>query len=140
MWVCKVSNIFLKNNYKKNTGLRTNNAKKILMITYFKSKTKLFSTTYLLSNTTKDLKVMFTRIDIHPQTFIRKCKVNLPTLKFDILRRGKKLRNDPLFSLLRSSHYFVNCQNRTTDFMVLCLVFYTKCSNRKKKNKNFTIF
>ena len=84
---------------------------------------------------------MLTRIDNEqPPTFIRKCKVNLPTLKFDILRRGKKLRNDPLFSLLRSSHYFVNCQNRTTDFMVLCLVFLHKFFQQKKEKQDFYNF
>ena len=119
------------------------------MITCFKSKTKLFSTTYLLSNTTKDLKVMLTRIDNEqPPTFIRKCKVNLPTLKFNILRGQKKLTNSPSFF-----HYLVQVvqiqsislfhqlpYNRTIDFMLFCSVFSHKLFRQKKENQQFYNF
>lgn len=120
-------------------------------ITCFKSKTKLFSTTIPTFNNTKDLKVMFTRIDKHPPTFIRKCKVNLPTLKFNILRRQKTLTKSPSFF-----HYLVQVvqiqsislfrqlpQNRTTDFMLFCSVFLHKLfrqKNEKQKLYNFPTF
>ena len=114
------------------------------MITRFKSKTKLFSTTYLLSNATKDLKVMFTRIEKHPPTFIRKCKVNLPTLKFNVLRRQKKIDEITLFFhysvqvvQIHSISLFRHIPDRF--YVILMSFFMQTVKTEKRKTKVFDI-